>query len=123
GLCGFIAEVFVVLSAFNYNRLLAVLAAAAVILTAGYILWTLQRVFLGRNEQYRGLPDLTAREWTIALPLVVLTVLLGVLPQTLVFDWMGPSVEDMARQVVNARPAGAAPVAATPAAPDAVSLR
>jgi NADH-quinone oxidoreductase subunit M len=62
GLCGFIAEAFVILSAFNYNPWLAVFAAAAVILTAGYILWTLQRVFLGRNEQYRGLPDLTARE-------------------------------------------------------------
>ena len=54
GLCGFIAEVFVVLAAFNYSRLLAVLAAAAVILTAGYILWTLQRVFLGRSEAVEG---------------------------------------------------------------------
>ena len=49
GLCGFVAEVFVVLSAFNYSPLLAILAAAAVILTAGYILWTVQRVFLGRT--------------------------------------------------------------------------
>ena len=32
------------------------------ILTAGYILWTLQRVFLGRSEQYKGLPDLNLRE-------------------------------------------------------------
>ena len=54
GLCGFVAEVFVVLSAFNYSIVLAVLAAAAVILTAGYILWTLQRVFLGRQRAVRG---------------------------------------------------------------------
>ena len=54
GLCGFVAEVFVVLAAFNYSPLLAVLAAAAVILTAGYILWTLQRVFLGRSEALEG---------------------------------------------------------------------
>ena len=33
GLCGFVAEVFVVLAAFNYSAVLAVLAAAAVILT------------------------------------------------------------------------------------------
>src|SRR5439155_19089194 len=83
GLCGFVAEVFVVLSAFNYSPLLAVLAAAAVILTAGYILWTIQRVFLGGSEQYKGLPDLNVREWLIAIPLVVLTVALGVFPQSL----------------------------------------
>ena len=50
------------LSAFNYSKVLAVLAAAAVVLTAGYILWTLQRVFLGGSEQYKGLPDMTIRE-------------------------------------------------------------
>jgi NADH-quinone oxidoreductase subunit M len=102
GLCGFIAEAFVVLSSFNYSPLLAVLAAAAVILTAGYILWTLQRVFLGRSEQYRGLPDLTVREWSIAIPLVVLTVALGVMPQTLVLRWMGPSVDRVVRSIAAA---------------------
>ncbi len=99
GLCGFVAEVFVVLAAFNYSWKLAVLAAAAVVLTAGYILWTLQRVFLGKNEQYKGLPDLNAREWTIAVPLVVLTIALGVFPQTLLLKWMGPSVQQMVNGV------------------------
>jgi NADH-quinone oxidoreductase subunit M len=110
GLCGFIAEVFVVLSSFNYSPVLAVLAAAAVILTAGYILWTLQRVFLGRNEQYRGLPDLTAREWAISIPLVILTVALGVFPQSLLLSWMGPSVQ----QTVNAIATGTTPRADNP---------
>ncbi len=103
GLCGFIAEVFVVLAAFNYNRPLAILSAAAVILTAGYILWTLQRVFLGKSEQYKGLPDLTVREKVIAVPLVVLTVALGVLPQPMLLSWMSPSVQ----QTVNAVARGA----------------
>ena len=81
GLCGFVAEVFVVLAAFNYSTVLAVLAAAAVILTAGYILWTVQRVFLGRSEAWKGLPDMDLREIAIAVPLVVLTIAMGVLPQ------------------------------------------
>ena len=102
GLCGFIAEVFVVLSAFNYSPVLAVLAASAVILTAGYILWTLQRVFFGRSEQYKGLPDLNLREWVISVPLVVLTVALGVFPQTLLLSWMSPSVDQMVRAVTTA---------------------
>ncbi len=102
GLCGFIAEVFVVLSAFNYSPLLAVLAAAAVVITAGYILWTLQRVFLGKDEHHRGLPDLTLREWAISIPLVALTIGLGVLPQSLLLEWMGPSVSEMVRSVASA---------------------
>jgi NADH-quinone oxidoreductase subunit M len=99
GLCGFIAEVFVILAAFNYNQVLAVLAATAVILTAGYILWTLQRVFLGGSEQYRGLPEMNTREVIIAAPLVVLTIALGVLPQTLLLSWMSPSVREMVAAV------------------------
>jgi NADH-quinone oxidoreductase subunit M len=100
GLCGFIAEVFVVLSAFNYSKVLAVLAAAAVILTAGYILWTLQRVFLGRSEQYHGLTDLSAREWAISIPLVFFTIALGVAPQAFLLQWMGPSVDQVVHGVV-----------------------
>lgn len=101
GLCGFIAEVFVVLSAYSFDVPLAVLSAAAVILTAGYILWTLQRVFLGRNEHLKGLPDLNLRELIIAAPLVVLTVLMGVAPQSLVFSWMTPSVNQVVDSVAE----------------------
>src|SRR4051794_6146683 len=106
GLCGFIAEVFVVLSTFNYSWPMAVLAASAVILTAGYILWTLQRVFLGNSEQYKGLPDFNIREWLIAIPLAVLTVALGIFPQSMLLSWMGPSVDRMVRSVAvaTARP-------------------
>ena len=103
GLCGFVAEVFVVLAAFNYSILLAVLAATAVVLTAGYILWTLQRVFLGRSETWKGLPDMDLREIVIAVPLVILTIAMGVLPNTLVLRWVSPSVGEMVNSVVTAR--------------------
>ncbi len=101
GLCGFIAEVFVVLAAFNYSKTMAVLAAMAVVLTAGYILWTLQRVFLGKNEHYRGLPDMNLRELLIGAPLVVLTIVMGIFPQW-IFSWMSPSVENVVTQVAQA---------------------
>ena len=52
GLCGFIGEVFVVLSVWNFSTALAVVSAAVVILTAGYILWAIQRVYLG--AEYKG---------------------------------------------------------------------
>jgi NADH-quinone oxidoreductase subunit M len=103
GLCGFVAEVFVVLAAFNYAPGLAVLAAAAVVLTAGYILWTIQRVFLGRSETWKGLPDMNIREILVAAPLVVLTIAMGIFPQALILRWMSPSVDHVAQQVLNAR--------------------
>ena len=101
GLCGFIAEVFVVLAAFNYNKVMAFLAALAVILTAGYILWTIQRVWLGKNEHWRALPDMNRREMTIAAPLVILTVLMGMFPQW-IMGWMSPSVEQVVQGIANA---------------------
>ncbi len=111
GLCGFVAEVFVVLAAFNYQPWLAAVAAAAVILTAGYILWTIQRVFLGNRDTWKGLPDMNLRELTIAVPLVVLTIAMGVFPQWLVFNWMSPSVDQVAQKVLTARELNVQPAA------------
>jgi NADH-quinone oxidoreductase subunit M len=114
GLCGFVAEVFVVLAAFHYSAPLGVLAAAAVVLTAGYILWTIQRVFLGRNEAWKGLPDLSPREIGVSAPLVVLTVLMGVFPQALILSWMSPSVDRMVAGVASGTTTASGPMADRP---------
>ena len=95
GLCGFIGEVLVVLSAWNFSIILAVVSAFVVILTAAYILWAIQRVYLG--AEYKGphaeaLTPITPREWSIAVPLCILAIVLGVYPQAL-FNYMSPSVD------------------------------
>jgi hypothetical protein len=74
-----------------------------VILTAGYILWTVQRVFLGRSEDWKGLPDMNLREIAIGVPLVVLTIAMGVFPHSLVLSWVAPSVDQVVKGVVTAR--------------------
>jgi len=94
GLCGFIGEFFVVLSVWNYSTALAVVAASVVILTAGYILWTIQRVYLG--PEYKGphgeaLTPATPREVAIAAPLLAFAILFGVCPQILL-GYMAPTV-------------------------------
>ena len=103
GLCGFIGEVLVVLSVWNFSYALAVVAASVVILTAGYILWTLQRVYLG--PEYKGphadaLKPMTAREIGIAVPLVVFAILFGVYPQA-VFNYMAPTVDQTIEQLAE----------------------
>jgi NADH:ubiquinone oxidoreductase subunit 4 (subunit M) len=67
GLCGFIGEVMVVLSAWKFapngqqwvGITFSVLAAVTVVLTAAYILWTIQRVFMGTNPVYKNYKDMT----------------------------------------------------------------
>ena len=49
--------------------------------TAGYILWTLQRVFLGKlNPKYENIAEINGREIFTMVPLAVMTILLGVYP-------------------------------------------
>ncbi len=109
GLCGFIGEVLVTLSVWNFSHTLAVLSASVVILTAGYILWTIQRVYLG--AEYRGphgdhLTRITPRELSIAIPLVIFAIWFGVYPQS-VFRYMEPSVtqgvKDLAEWTKNVK--------------------
>src|SRR5215218_3193204 len=104
GLCGFIGEVFVVLSSWNYSPLLAIIAASGVILTAGYILWTIQRVYLG--PEYKGphpeeLTDMNPRESLIAWTLLAFAILLGVLPNTM-FNLMTKTTSDLTANMSQA---------------------
>jgi NADH-quinone oxidoreductase subunit M len=92
GMCGFVGEVFVVLATWNFSKWMAVLAALTVVLTAGYILWTVQRVYFGTNPAYKDYTDMSLREVAIAVPLVVLSVALGVFPNALLLSWMEPSI-------------------------------
>lgn len=92
GMCGFVGEFMVVLATWNFDKVFAVLAALTVVLTAAYILWTLQRVYLGVNPAYKDYPDINLREVLCILPLVILAVALGVLPNQLLLSWMEPSV-------------------------------
>ncbi len=92
GLCGFVGEFMVLMAAWNFSPALAIPAILSVILTAGYLLWTWQRVYLGTNPATASYPDLSPREAACLLPFVILAIALGILPQTLIFNWMDPSV-------------------------------
>jgi NADH-quinone oxidoreductase subunit M len=103
GLCGFIGEVLVVLSVWKYSTTMAVISAAVVILTAGYILWAIQRVYLG--AEYKGphgeaLVPATVREVSIAAPLLALAIVFGVYPKALL-DYMQPSVDQTVDQLAD----------------------
>jgi NADH-quinone oxidoreductase subunit M len=103
GMCGFVGEFMVVLATWNYSPVFSFLAAITVVLTAAYILWTVQRVFMGTNPQYRNFTDMTVREIVCIVPLVVLAIVLGVYPD-LVFSWMEPSVTGLVDTLAMFKP-------------------
>jgi NADH-quinone oxidoreductase subunit M len=92
GLCGFVGEFFVLVAAWNFSPALAIPAILSAILTAAYLLWTWQRIYLGTNQQTQSFADASAREAAILLPFAVLAILLGVIPQTVILNWVDPSV-------------------------------
>ncbi len=74
---------------------LTLIATIGIVMTAAYILWALQRVFLGTlNEKYQDFKDISAREIFSLAPLLVLCIVLGVFPW-FVLDWMEVSVADL----------------------------
>lgn len=108
GLCGFIGEVYVLLGTFQagpkfpWAYTMAILAAFGVVLTAGYILWVIQRVYLGKvRDEYRDFPEATSREMLILAPMGVLCILLGVLPRQTVFNFMNGTLDLMLEQINN----------------------
>jgi NADH-quinone oxidoreductase subunit M len=81
GMSAFISEVLVLIGAWQTYPLMTVFGAATAILTAGYLLWTYQRIYLGPfNEKYAGYQDLSFREAFTLVPLAVIVLILGVYP-------------------------------------------
>ena len=101
GLSGFIAEALVFLGAFQSYKLLTFLAAIGIILTAGYLLWMIKRVFLGaENPKYAGLPDINKRELFTLIPIGVIVLFLGIYPNP-VIDLMDDATVRLAELVAN----------------------
>jgi NADH-quinone oxidoreductase subunit M len=111
GLCGFVGEVMVLIGAFQAAKpdsilmqttggraygcimTLAVISCFGVILTAGYMLWTIQRVFFGPEKaEHKGFPEVDAREVTVLTPLTAMAILLGVLPWVFFFTFTQTTV-------------------------------
>lgn len=78
----FISEFLTLRGAFEANPWWAGWAALGIILNAGYMLWLYQRMFFGEvtNEKNKLLPDLSGREWAYMMPLVLMSLWIGVYP-------------------------------------------
>ena len=93
GTSGFVGEFLTMLGAFMNNSWIAIFAATGVILSAAYALFLYRRIIFGElvKPALQTIQDLTAREVAILVPLVVITILMGVYPKP-VFDVTTPAV-------------------------------
>lgn len=84
GLSEFVSELLSYLGAFQTFRWVAIFSSVGIVLTAGYMLWTLQRIFLGQlPDKWRSLTDVNGRELVAFVPLMVVVILLGIFPSVL----------------------------------------
>lgn len=101
GLCGFIGEIMVLLGTFEAAGnagfdpvtvyTLGILAASGVVLTAGYILWMFQRVYMGtERSEYKDYAPVNKREYFVMATLGVAAIVFGVVP-VLVFRLTEPT--------------------------------
>ncbi|MDP9385044.1 MAG: NADH-quinone oxidoreductase subunit M [Actinomycetota bacterium] len=82
GLAQFPAELQLFLGVFDVWPAVAAVTVVGIVITAALFLLALQRAFLGEtSERWRGLSDVRGRELAAVVPLIVLTVALGVFPR------------------------------------------
>ncbi len=79
----FVGEFLCLLGFYEQSHTLTLLAGLAIIVGAIYMLAAFKKLFFGEvtNEKNRDLPDVTKTELAVLLPLVVITIWLGVYPK------------------------------------------
>ncbi len=101
GLSGFVSEAMIFIGAFPVYRTIAMISALGIIIGAAYVLWMLQRVFLGpKNDKYDDLPDISGREMFTLVPIGLIVLILGVYPMP-VLDLMKVSLNNLIKVVAG----------------------
>ena len=101
---GFVGEFMVILAAVDYDFVIGILAASALILGAAYSLWMTKRVFFGAvaNEKVASLKDLNRREFLMMGILAVFTIGMGLYPKPFT-DAIHPSVIELLKHVAQSK--------------------
>lgn len=105
GLNGFVGEFLIMVGGFRWDPRYVVVAGLGVILSAVYMLWMFQRVFLGEitREENRTQPDLTPREFAVIGPLCAMAIVMGVFPNVFLAP-MEPAVTRLVERMEQHQP-------------------
>ena len=102
GTSGFVSEITIFLGAFPVWSWLTAVAAFGVVLTAGYILWMMQRMLFGPQlERFRTVVDATPLEMVPVAALVIAVIVVGVYP-AVIMDVFASGVEPIVDSIQRA---------------------
>ncbi|MBN2055112.1 NADH-quinone oxidoreductase subunit M [bacterium] len=128
GLNGFWGEFLILMGAFRFSKVLAIIATSGIVLGAAYMLWMFQRVMFGKVDkpENQQLKDLNAREVITLVPIVLLMFWIGLYPKFWL-DYLTPTVDRMLDEVnrktaVHLRMDAPAPTAPIPGLPPAADM-
>jgi NADH-quinone oxidoreductase subunit M len=84
GTSGFIGEFLVVIGSLQVNFWLALFGASGMILGAAYMLYLYRRIIFGviTKDDLRSILDMSPREWALFVPLILLTLWMGIYPSS-----------------------------------------
>ncbi|MCM3871686.1 MAG: NADH-quinone oxidoreductase subunit M [Pyrinomonadaceae bacterium] len=99
-LCVFVSEFLSLRGALEANPYWAAWGALGIILNAGYMLWLYQRMFFGTidNPKNEKLSDMNGREWAYMIPLVIMSLWIGVYPKPFL-EFVQRPVNAVVRQI------------------------
>ena len=103
GTNGFVGEFLVLIGSYRTEPVLTVIATTAVIISAAYLLWAIQRILFNALDKTENLhiPDLNLRELAVMVPLIAAIVWLGVYPAPVLRRMEGAATKFVT--TVNAR--------------------
>jgi NADH-quinone oxidoreductase subunit M len=102
GTSGFVAELTIFLGAFSAWGWITAISATGVVLTAGYILWMVQRTMFGpKLERWETLKDPSPWELVPVAVLVAVILLIGIYP-AIVSDVFRAGVDPIVQAIQNA---------------------
>lgn len=118
GLCLFAGPMMVIFGAINSHGILSasptaalwslpamfgIIAAAGMVLTAGYILWTFERVYLSSPKpEFHHFSPLLLSERLVVWPLTAGAIILGMLPGIVLIKPLSPAVATLLEQLWRA---------------------
>ena len=102
GLAGFVAEYIAFTGSYRSLSTITIISVFTMILTAGYLLWMLKRVFYGPfNTRWNWLPDANLRETIPLFTLAAVIVIVGIYP-TFLINVITPSLTHVLTHTVDA---------------------
>jgi NADH-quinone oxidoreductase subunit M len=92
---GFISEAMTLMGSYGQFPVHVILSTLGILMTAAFLLYALQRVFLGAlPAKYENFKDMSGREAFTLIPFAFLCILIGVMP-SLILDKMAATMQSI----------------------------